>query len=197
MQDFSSQTGSFLLLLGSAVWLGAFIMLGYGVAPVNFGLAAQWELTGVNPVMEEQPVNYRTIGGALTGTSILRLNIIESFCLILIVAGLLFNWRRTIGTERNRMVLSALALFTALMFYYYAIHVGGRLTELRTTVPIDFSITEQALKSAAHHEFDRLHRTYTRVASINMISLFALFTLSVFTGFPADSKSEQETPEQP
>lgn len=175
-----------LILLGAGIWLGGFIMLGYGVAPVNFGIAQQWELEGINPAMPEQPVSYRTIGGELTGTSIVRLNVMESFSLFLIVIGMVLAWNTRSASDRNLIIRTVLTLCIVGAFYYYAVRVGGRLTELRTAVPIDFSITESAMKTAAHLEFDRLHQTYTRIAGFTMGLLLVLFGLTVFDQTPAD-----------
>lgn len=191
MESTSARLSRFLILLGAGLWLGGFIMLGYGVAPVNFGIAQQWELTGTNPIMPEQEIHYRTIGGELTGNSILRLNLIESLSLLLIVIGLLIAWNTQTGTTRNRILRTVFATLIAVSFYYYAVHVGGRLTELRSTVPIDFSVTDTALKSVYYLEFDRLHRTYTRVASVAMVLIFTLFTFTVFDRFPGDKQQEE------
>ena len=194
MESFSARLSRLFILLGAGIWLGGFIMLGYGVAPVNFGIAEQWELTGENPLMPEQEVSYRTIGGELTGTSILRLNMMESMSLLLLLIGVALAWKAEVGSKPNRIIRTLLGVLILGTFYYYALSVGSRLTELRTTVPIDFSITDDALKSAAHLEFDRLHATYTRVASITMIFLLNLFVLTVFDQTPAP-KARAETDE--
>ena len=157
-------------------------MLGYGVAPVNFGVAEAWQLDGENPRMSEQQVTFRTIGGELTGNSIARLNQIESICLFLIVIGVVISWNSKTGSRKNRIARTVLVALIAVLFYYYAVHAGGRLMEIRNTVPLDFSVTENALKPAAHLEFDRLHKTYTRMASVTMIGLLTLFGLTVFQG---------------
>ncbi|AXJ00407.1 hypothetical protein CYPRO_1142 [Cyclonatronum proteinivorum] len=193
MESNGSRWSRLFILLGAGVWLGGFIMLGYGVAPVNFGIAQQWELDGMNPAMPEQPVSYRTIGGELTGTSIVRLNVMESFSLFLIVIGMVLAWNTRSATDRNLIIRTVLVLIAVGAFYYYAVRVGGRLTELRTTVPIDFSVTESAMKSAAHLEFDRLHQTYTRVAGFTMGVLFVLFGLTIFDQSPADKASKTKS----
>ena len=174
--------GRLFILLAAGIWLGGFIMLGYGVAPVNFGIAESWQLDGVNPSLPEQHVNYRTIGGALTGDSIARLNQIESLCLTFIVLGLALAWRNQTGSRRNRIIRTFLITAIVILFYYYVVSVGGRLMEIRNTVPIDFGITDDAMKSALHLEFDRLHKTYTRTASVVMMLLAALFALTIFDG---------------
>ncbi len=193
MESNGSRWSRLFILLGAGIWLGGFIMLGYGVAPVNFGIAQQWELDGMNPAMPEQPVSYRTIGGELTGTSIVRLNVMESFSLFLIVIGMVLAWNTRSATDRNLIIRTVLVLIAVGAFYYYAVRVGGRLTELRTTVPIDFSVTESAMKSAAHLEFDRLHQTYTRVAGFTMGVLFVLFGLTIFDQSPADKASKTKS----
>jgi len=172
----------FLIILGAGIWLGGFIMLGYGVAPVNFGVAQSWQLEGENPRMAEQNVHYRTIGGELTGNSIARLNQIESVCLLFIVVGMAISWNIKSGTRKNRIIRTVAVALVAILFYYYAVKTGGRLMEIRNTIPLDFSVMDDALKPAAHLEFDRLHKTYTRVASVVMILLISILGLSVFKG---------------
>jgi len=174
--------GRLFILLAAGIWLGGFIMLGIGVAPVNFSIAESWQLDGVNPAMPEQQIHYRTIGGALTGDSIAKLNQIESLCLIFIVVGLAMAWRNRTGTKNNRIVRTLLITTIVILFYYYAVTVGGRLMEIRNTIPLDFGITEQAMKSAAHLEFDQLHKIYTRTASVVMMLLTAVFCLTIFDG---------------
>lgn len=178
-----------LMLLGAGLWLGGFVMLGFGVAPVNFSVAQQWGLQGENPRMAEQTVHHRTIAGELTGNSIARFNIVESVCFFMMVSGLLMAWYLKTGSRPNLMVRTTLMLLVGILFYYYAIRTGARLMEIRNTVPIDFSVTETALKPAVHLEFDRLHKAYTRTASIAMLLIAAFFTLTVFDAKPSRKKT--------
>jgi hypothetical protein len=170
----------FLLLSGSGIWLGALLMLGYGVAPVNFGVAKSWELHGQNPRMPDQTVTYRTVGGELTGNSIARLNQIESVCFLFLVIGLAVTWQKQTGSRKTRISATIIIFLLGILFYYYAVYAGGRLMEIRNTVPLDFSVSENALKSAVHLEFDRLHKAYTRTTSIAMLLLVSLFSIVVF-----------------
>jgi len=186
MESNAARLSRLLILLGAGIWLGAFLMLGFGVAPVNFATAEAWGLTGTNPGMPEQPVHYRTIGGELTGLAILRMNLIESVCLLLLVIGLLLAWNTRTGTDRNLIIRTVLVLFVAVAFYYYAVHLGGRLAEIRTTEPIDFSVTDSARQSAVHQEFNRLHQSYTRTASFAMACVAAVFGFTVFDRFPGN-----------
>lgn len=170
----------FLILAGTGIWLGALLMLGYGVAPVNFGVAQSWELEGTNPRMPDQTVTYRTVGGELTGNSIARLNQIESVSFLFIVIGLALMWNKQSGSRNHRITITVLTVLLGALFYYYAIVAGSRLLEIRNTVPLDFSVTESALKSAVHLEFDRLHKAYTRTSSVAMLVIATIFTLTVF-----------------
>ncbi len=177
---FLSRTARFLLVASAGLWLGAAIMLGFGVAPVNFGVAEQWELTGSNPVMPEQNVNYRTIGGELTGLSIIRMNQLESVFLMLMVIGLAIMWSKDYGKRNARITLSVLVLCSAILFTVYALWIGAEMTEIRTTVPLDFSIEDDALKSDHQLRFDALHPWYTRLMGLNMIVLASILAVTEF-----------------
>ena len=53
--------------------------------------------------------------------------------------------------------------------------------EIQNTIPIDFSIVNEELKSSLHKEFDLLHKQYSRFVSFNAILAFVqivLFTIN-------------------
>ena len=51
------------------------------------------------------------------------------------------------------------------------------MSEIQTSIPIDFSIEQEELKSSLHREFDSLHKQYSRFVSFNAILAFAQLIL--------------------
>jgi hypothetical protein len=164
-------------LLGIAVWFGSLVFFAAGVAPVNFEIAQAWELTGENPVQPEQPIGYRTIGGALTQESLSRLNTIELIGMIFASLGLFMAW----VSKPNRngwLIAQTLLLATMILLYLiYAFKISGRMHEIQASVLLDFTIEEMSKKPPLHLEFDRLHEQYSTFVSINAFLLFTQIIL--------------------
>ena len=169
LQQILNSSGRFLLVTAFGLWLGAILFLGYGVAPVNFGIAEDWQLEGNRPGNGEAVTSYRAIGGTLTAESIERLNHIELAAIVMAALGFSLFWIQ----RRNRTVwlIAETLLFTVIILIYaiYSQKIGGQLDELRMAGTIDFSVTDDAAKSADHLTFDRLHQRYTMLTGFNVI----------------------------
>lgn len=166
-----------LFLLGISVWFGSLVFFAAGVAPVNFEIAQTWELTGENPQQPEQPIGYRTIGGALTQESLARLNTVELIGILLSTIGLFMAW----VSKQNRngfLITQTLVLACMILIYLiYAFQISGRMHEIQSSVVLDFTLEKMSEKPALHQEFDRLHERYTTFTSINAFLLFAQIIL--------------------
>lgn len=162
-------TGRLLLMFGLCLWLGSLVFFIVGVAPVNFGTAKEWNLTGSNPAMAEQPIHWRTVGGEITGRSITRLNLTEWAGFTLCLAGLfLLMAHRTSKTRKRQLML--FAVMGVILFVYSGI-LGTRLQEIRSTVPLDFSDNSTTKTSEIHQSFDTMHIWYTRLTTVNAFFL--------------------------
>lgn len=163
-------------LLGLSLWFGALIFFASS-AGIPFQIAKTWHLTGVNPELPTQIVSYRTIGGAITADMLLKLNILESIALGLTLLGFLLAWMPE--HNRNWMLLVQTLVMAAMgiILLIYSQKIGVRMMEIKSTIPIDFSIENPDLKSSLHKEFDLLHKQYTRFVSINAILAFAQLIL--------------------
>jgi len=177
---FLKSSGTFLFILGLSIWFGSLIFFGFGVAPVNFNIAEAWELTGINPQMPKQNVVYQTVAGALTGTSIQRLNILEITSAFMMAVGIMLLWIPRNNQSRWLLAETITLFFSITLLAYYMFYVGDRLFEIQQTIPVDFSITKDAAKSAAHLEFDRLHNLYTTLTKINLFLLLLQFIFFTF-----------------
>lgn len=162
----------FFFVLGIGLWLGSLAFFAFGAAGVPFKLAQQWQLTGINPNLPQQVVSYRTIGGAITSTMLLKLNQLETFSLLLTSLAFLLAWI----PEHNRSSLLLVQTFImatmGILLLIYAEKIGARMFEIQKNFPIDFSITDEALKTAEHKEFNALHKRYSTFVSINAFLAF-------------------------
>jgi drug/metabolite transporter (DMT)-like permease len=161
--------GRFLLTLGLALWLGSLVFFAIGVAPVNFGTAQEWNLTGTNPNMTDQPVHWRTIGGEFTGRSIQKLNMVEWIGFASGLFGIILLLLHRATTNRKRQ-FGLMLVMGGILIVYSGI-LGPRLHEIRNTVPLDFSDQSSTKATAIHQEFDRKHEWYSRLTTVNALLL--------------------------
>ena len=177
---FLKSIGLTLFTLGLALWFGGIAFLGYGVAPVNFYMAESWELTGQNPALPNQKVTYRTVGGALTGKSIQRLNDIEMVSAVMMTVGLLFLWVPRNNRDKWLMAQTVALSGSILLLMIYSFNVGEELFELQATEPIDFSVRDPDQQSAVHQRFNELHDRYSNLTKVNMMLLLSQFFFLAF-----------------
>lgn len=177
----------FLFFLGMGIWLGGIVFLGYGVAPVNFQTAEEWQLTGENPNLSDQQVNERTIGGELTAESINRLNHLEYAGIMLALAGLALSWAQSGNRGKLLITRTVLLLAMGVLLVYYAEFIGGRLNEIRETVALDFTTTHPDMIPEEQEEFDRLHSRYTQLSSIT--ALLCVVQLALASWMPESLKT--------
>jgi len=167
-------------ILGISVWFGALVFFAIG-AGIPFQIAKSWNLTGVNPDLPSQIINYRTIGGAITSQFILRLNVLESIALFLTVFAFILAWIPEHNRNWMLLVQTLIMATMGIFLLIYSQKIGARMFEIQNTIPIDFSIVNEELKSSLHKEFDLLHKQYSRFVSFNAILAFVqivLFTIN-------------------
>lgn len=164
----SQSIGHFLFLLGISIWLGGLVFLGYGVAPVNFQTAEQWQVEGVNPNHAELEQGPRNVAGEITARSIQRLNHIEFAGIILCSLGVFFFWYPRFNRPNLLITQSVILVIMISLFMIYGIILSERLSDLRIEYAFDFSVNAGEI-SPQRAEFDQLHQWYTRLAGINII----------------------------
>ena len=150
MKRFVNPFFFFLENLGAGVWLGALATFGFAVArPVFRGLPSV------------------TLAGTLTAEVLHRINIMETICASLMaLAAVVFLAQRAQRTPLRLLKTVVMVLMVAI-FAYYGTTLMTRMEHLRTVEIQTFDTFDES-KRAARDEFDRLHKRYTRLASINV-----------------------------
>ncbi len=166
-------------LLGISIWFGSLVFFAIG-AGIPFQIAKSWNLTGLNPDLPSQLINYRTIGGAITSQFILRLNNLESIALFLTVFAFLLAWIPEHNRNWMLLVQTLIMATMGICLLIYSQKIGARMFEIQHSIPIDFSIVNDELKSSLHREFDSLHKQYSRFVSVNAILAFIQIILFSF-----------------
>lgn len=159
----------FFFLLGISLWLGAIAFFAFGAAGVPFAVAKSWNLTGTNPVLANQVVTYKTIGGAITSQMLIKLNQVEVLALLLTTIAFIFTWMPDHNRSSLLLAQTFLMAAMAILLLIYSEKIGVRMREIQATFPIDFSIENELLKTVQHKEFDTLHKRYSFLVSLNAI----------------------------
>jgi hypothetical protein len=152
----------FLENLGAGVWLGALATFGFAVAaPVFRGLPSV------------------TLAGTLTAQVLHRINLMETICAgFMVLAALVFLAQREQRTP-VRLLKSVVTALMVTIFAYYGTTMMNRMEHLRTVEIQNFDKFEESTR-AARDEFDRLHKRYTRLASLNVWLGLGFLLLSGF-----------------
>ncbi len=164
LTDFFSSS---LFYFGFAIWFGAFVFFGMGVAPVLFT-----ELS-------------REAAGQVNSTILIRLNILEfagAFCMLSGLALFVFRYRGL----RNLMPLFLLVIALGITSYY-ALSIGPEMRELREAI-----LHTDAVETVAglQTRFDDLHALYTALAGTSLGIVFIVFVWQVFNfSLPANMRS--------
>lgn len=151
------------------MWLGSLAFFAFGAAGVPFSIAKSWNLTGTNPDLADQVVNFRTIGGAITSQMLVKLNQVEVLALFLITIAFIFAWMPNQNRTSLLLAQTFLMAVMAILLLIYSQKIGVRMREIQATFPIDFSIENELLKTVQHKEFDVLHKRYSFLVSLNAI----------------------------
>lgn len=152
----------FLENLGAGVWLGTLATFGFAVAaPVFRGLPSV------------------TLAGSLTAQVLHRINLMEMICAsFLALAALVFLAQREQRTPLRIAKTVMMGLMVA-TFAYYSATLMNRMEHLRTVEIQNFDKFDESTREA-RDEFDRLHKRYTRLASLNVYLGLGFLLLSGF-----------------
>ncbi|MBM4257248.1 MAG: DUF4149 domain-containing protein [Deltaproteobacteria bacterium] len=162
MKRFVNSFFFFLENLGAGVWLGTLATFGFAVARPVF--------RGVPSV---------TLAGELTAQVLHRINLMEMICAsFMALAAFVFLAQREQRTTLRVLKTVVMALMV-IAFAYYGHTLMNRMEHLRTVEIQNFDKFEESTR-AARDEFDRLHKRYTRLASLNVWLGLGFLLLSGF-----------------
>jgi len=152
----------FLENLGAGVWIGALATFGFAVAaPVFHGLPSV------------------TLAGSITAQVLHRINVLEMIAAsFMALAAIVFLAQRNQRTP-VRICKTVVMTLMVTLFVYYGTTLMNRMEELRTVEIQNFDKFEESTR-AARDEFDRLHKLYTRLASVNVWLGLSFLFLSGF-----------------
>lgn len=146
-----------LFFFGFAIWFGAFVFFGMGVAPVLFT-----ELS-------------REAAGQVNSTILIRLNILEFTGAFFLLTGLglyVYQHRGLRNSIPLYLVLAALGLTL-----YYALSIGPEMRDLREAI---LRTDAASAVGGLQARFDDLHSLYTSLAGTSLGILFIAFVWQVF-----------------
>lgn len=115
----------------------------------------------------------KAVAGQIVGRILKRLNPVEITCALVLLATSFCSFRFVRGKEPWLMGLIAVIVLMGLMTSFYTFHLTPRMESLKEQIP-----TLDALSSthAAKKEFDRLHRIYVKLMTLNLaLGLLALY----------------------
>ena len=136
--------------LALGVWIGGITFLSAIAAP------------SVHRSMVSRPV-----AGDLVGVMLRRFNRVEMTCCLLLMVTTFFS-RRFLQFEKGWGWVLLLIVTIALMGIlttYYTYYIDPRMHQIRTLTP---TLDSLSAENPARKEFDRLHRLYVRLMSLNL-----------------------------
>ena len=118
----------------------------------------------------------KTVAGDIVGRILKKLNTVELGCCLLLVLTSLSSFRFVRARENELGVMILIVLFMGILTAYYSFHLTPRLESLKQNIPTLDSLSST---NAAKMEFDRLHRLYVKLMSLNLVLALAVLYASV------------------
>lgn len=154
---------AFLEQLGNSIWVGAIVMFAIAVAGTVFREAGSINLAG-----------------HLNGKILARLNIIETAGALLMSISAAYFLVNPETRDRARMIKTALLGLMILLLIGYGKFITEQLEYLRLVEIKDFDNFDSS-KQAFRDEFNRLHKLYTTLTSLNLVMGIAFMAISAFS----------------
>lgn len=152
----------FIEQLGIAIWLGAIVMFAFAVAGTVFKEAGSINLAG-----------------HLNGKILAKLNLLEATASALLTISAIYFLLQSDERTTARLIKTAILLLMIGLLVVYGKFVTDRLEFLRVAEIKDFDNFDVS-KQAFRDEFNSLHKTYTRLVSINLLLGLVFMGISAF-----------------
>ncbi|MGQ9806305.1 MAG: DUF4149 domain-containing protein [Chlorobiales bacterium] len=152
----------FIEQLGIAIWLGAIVMFAFAVAGTVFKEAGSINLAG-----------------HLNGKILAKLNLLEATASALLTISAIYFLLQSDERTTARLIKTAILLLMIGLLVVYGKFVTDRLELLRTVEIKDFDNFDPS-KQVFRDEFNVLHKTYTRLVSVNLLLGLAFMGISAF-----------------
>lgn len=152
----------FIEQLGIAVWIGAIVMFAFAVAGTIFKEAGSINLAG-----------------HLNGKVLAKLNLLEATASALLSVSAIYFLLQSNERTTARLIKTAILLVMIGLLVVYGKFVTDRLEFLRVVEIKDFDNFDIS-KQPFRDEFNSLHKTYTRLVSLNLLLGLVFMGISVF-----------------
>ncbi|MCS6988416.1 MAG: hypothetical protein NZM06_02755 [Chloroherpetonaceae bacterium] len=152
----------FVEQLGVALWIGAIVMFAFAVAGTVFKEAGSINLAG-----------------RLNGAILARLNWLEAFASALMTTSAIYFLLQASERTTTRFVKVAILLAMIALLVVYGKFLTERMEFLRAEAIKDFDNFDPS-KQAFRDEFNALHKTYSRLVSLNLFLGVAFLAISAF-----------------
>lgn len=108
----------------------------------------------------------RAVAGEIVAKILKRFNMLEVFCFLLLIATLFSASIFISGDIRFLWYLIFTVLTMGIFTAYYSFHLRPQMENLREKIPTLDALSET---NSVKTEFDRLHRIYVKLMSINLV----------------------------
>jgi hypothetical protein len=152
----------FIEQLGIAIWIGAIVMFAFAVAGTIFKEAGSINLAG-----------------HLNGKVLAKLNLLEATASALLTMSAIYFLVQADERTTLRLIKTAILLLMIGLLLVYGKFVTDRLEFLRVVEIKDFDNFDVS-KQAFRDEFNALHKTYTRLVSVNLLLGLVFMGISAF-----------------
>ena len=147
---------------------------------VHYLALALW-IGGITFLSSIAPIVHHTIAskavtGEIIGKILKRLNTIEILCCLILFGTSFSSFRFVSGREQLLWYLVLVIFFMGLLTFFYTFHLTSRLESLKEKIP---TLDTLSTNHAAKIEFDRLHRIYVKLMSLNLVLGLAVLYGSV------------------
>lgn len=122
-------------------------------------------LSSIAPIVHNTMAS-RTVAGEIIGKILKRLNSVEILCCLVLLATSFSSFRFVSGKEQSLWYLIFTIVLMGLLTFFYSFHLTSRLESLKEKIPM---LDTLSTNHAAKIEFDRLHRIYVKLMSLNLV----------------------------
>jgi uncharacterized membrane protein len=133
-------------------------------------------LSAVAAPAAHRSIASRAVAGQIVGTILKRLNILEILCFLILVTTSFFSFRFIREKQNCLWYLILVILVMGILTLFYSFYLTPKLEAVKASVPTFDSLSPD---HAAKIEFNRLHKLYVQLMSLNLVLGLAVLYGSV------------------
>ena len=161
------------MMSGSGTWY--FIQWAHFLA-LSLWIGGITSLAGIAAPAAHASMASRAVAGEIVGKILKKLNTVELLACTVLLATSLASFRFVRARENWLGGMMMILIVMGLLTLYYGFHLSPRLESIKERMPTLDSLSSN---HAAKIEFDRLHRIYVKLMSLNLVLALGVLYLSV------------------